>query len=374
VNRSLCDVLPSVAAALGVPGAPDRLELVPRLGGVRRVAVVLVDGLGRHLLPRLAPHAPLLAAVLAGTDGGLDELACTFPSTTPTSLVSFGTGARPGEHGVLGFTVAVPGTDRVLTHITWRDDPDPRVWQPVPTWFARMAAAGVDARAVLPAAFVGSGLTEAAYGGGRFVGVAPRADYGAAFIAELAAGPGLVFGYTSVLDTAAHVHGVDSAEWAAAATVVDALLRRLRAALPPDAVLLVTADHGGLDIGPAGRVDCTADPDLRAGVRLIAGEPRVRYVHVRPGAATDVRAAWAEVLGADVEVLLREEAIAADLFGPVREEHRERIGDVVVICRGQRAVFATDWEPPEVARLVGLHGSDTAAETAIPLVLLRPAQ
>ena len=97
--------------------------------------------------------------MLAGRVGRVDELSCTLPSTTPTSLVSLGTGVPPGEHGVLGFTVNVPGTDRVLTHIVWRDDPPPATWQPVPTLYARAAAAGIDRAVVLPALFAGSGLT-----------------------------------------------------------------------------------------------------------------------------------------------------------------------------------------------------------------------
>src|SRR3954447_1097726 len=155
---TICDVLPAAAALLGVPGAEDRLGLTARVGAARRVVVLLVDGMGHRLLPAMAAQAPLLSAVLAGTAGHLDELVCTFPSTTPTSLVSLSTGAQPGAHGVLGFTVNVPGTDRVLSHIYWRDDPDPARWQPEPTWFERLAAAGVDVRAVLPAPFVGSGL------------------------------------------------------------------------------------------------------------------------------------------------------------------------------------------------------------------------
>ncbi|HEU5266291.1 MAG TPA: hypothetical protein VFU35_06305, partial [Jatrophihabitans sp.] len=83
---SLCDVLPAAAALLGVPDARDRIGLRP--GPVRRVVVLLVDGLGYHLLPELAPDAPLLAEVVAGRAGRLEELACTLPSTTPTSLVS----------------------------------------------------------------------------------------------------------------------------------------------------------------------------------------------------------------------------------------------------------------------------------------------
>src|SRR5439155_2519781 len=165
------------------------------------------------------------------------------PSTTPTSIVSFATGAEPGEHGILGFTLNVPGTDRVLTHITWRADPPAAEWQPVPTWFERLAGAGVPTRVVLPAFFADSGLTEAAYRGARFVGVGREEDYALRLLTELKAEAGVVYGYSSALDTAAHVQGIASAAWARAAADVDALLVRLVEGLPPDAALLVLADH-----------------------------------------------------------------------------------------------------------------------------------
>ena len=373
MTGSLCDVLPAAAALLGVPGASDTLALAEAVGAdrVERVLVVLVDGMGWHLLPELAAHAPLLSSVLAGGTGRLTRLACTFPSTTPTSLVSLGTGARPGEHGVLGFTLNVPGTDRVVNHIHWRDDPPPAAWQPLPTWFQRLERAGVAAQAVLPAAFVGSGLTDAAYRGARFVPTRPDADYAAAVAAALASAPGLVYGYTADLDTAAHVFGIGSPGWHEAAARVDALLTRLVETLPADTVLLVTADHGGLNLAPDARVDLDADPRLAAGVRVVAGEPRVRYLHTEPGAAADVRAAWAGVLGDRARVHSRAEAVATGMFGPVDPRHAARIGDVVVVCTGDLAVLATAHEPPETARLIGFHGAATAAETAIPLIVRR---
>jgi hypothetical protein len=371
VPGSICDILPAAAALLHVPDAEDRLGLTARFGDVRRVVVVLVDGMGTHLLPRLAPHAPLLAEVVAGRAGALAELACTFPSTTPTSLVSLGTGAPPGQHGVLGFTVNVPGTDRVLTHIFWRDDPPPRQWQPVPTWYERTERAGVRTAVVLPAAFAGSGLTDAAYRGARFCGVQPGQDYAERLLAEIRSGTGLVYGYTSALDTAAHVFGIASPQWAEAAAGVDTLLRRLLDGLPPDTALLVTADHGGLDVASDARIDLAAEAELAAGVRVVAGEPRVRYLHTVPGAAADVLAAWRAAVGERGAVLSRDEAIAGGRFGPVTAAHAARIGDVVVICRGELAVLATDREPPQIAELVGLHGADTPAEMAIPLIGFR---
>jgi Type I phosphodiesterase / nucleotide pyrophosphatase len=368
---SICDVLPAAAALLSVSGAVDALGLTGWVGDVRRVVVVLVDGMGRHLLPELSDGAPLLASVLTGGAGRLDELTCTFPSTTPTSLVSLGTGAAPGEHGILGFTLKLPGSDQVLTHIAWRGDPPAAQWQPVPTWFERLQRAGVSARAVLPAAFIGSGLTEAAYRGAQFVAAKPDDDYAELAVDQVRAAHGLVYAYTAVLDTAAHAFGIGSPEWRAAGTYVDVLLTRLVEALPPDAALLVTADHGGLNVPRHRRIDLDADSRLSAGVRVVAGEPRVRYLHTEPGAASDVIAAWSELLSGRADVRSRDDAVAAGLFGSVRADHLARIGDVVVTCLGDTAVLATAHEPPEVAQLVGFHGAATPAEMDIPLITFR---
>jgi hypothetical protein len=141
--------------------------------------------------------------------------------------------------------------------------------------------------------------------------------------------------------------------------------------LPSDAALLVTADHGGLNVPVDARIDLDADPQLAAGVRVVAGDPRVRYLYTEPDAASDVAAAWSALADGWAEVHSRDAAVAAGLFGPVHPDHLPRIGDVVVICTGDTAVFATAHEPPEVAQLVGFHGAATPAEMAIPLITFR---
>ena len=367
---SLADVLPSALAVLGVPGAADLLGLGPRLTGVRRIAVLLVDGLGWYQLPTAAPYAPTLTG-LAATVG--TTLTSGFPSTTPTSLVTLGAGVSPGAHGVLGFKVRVPDTDRVLSHIEWTGDPEPLRWQPVPTQYERARAAGVAVTVVSRPEYGGSGLTLAANRGGDYRGASDVDALAGQMITALAAGTGptLVSGYHPDLDRHGHLSGVDSVPWRLAAAQVDRLLARLVDELPPDAALLVTADHGQLNVPQAHRFDLDTDPRLRAGVRVVAGEPRVRYLHVEPGAAADVVAAWSAVLGDAARVMERAEAVATGWFGPVPEEHLRRIGDVVVVCRGTYAVVATRSEKPIESRLVAYHGSDTAAEMTIPLLVVR---
>jgi hypothetical protein len=369
-SASLADILPGALAVLGVPGAPDPLGLTGPLDGVRRLAVLLVDGLGWHQIPLAAPHAPTLAELTAA---GGRPITTGFPSTTPTSLVSLGTGMPPGPHGVLGFRVALPGTDRVLTHTTWQDDPDPSWWQPLPTQLELARAAGVAVTVVSRPEFAGSGLTAAAYRGGTYRSAVEGQELAAGMIAALrrADGPALVYGYYPDLDRHGHLTGVDSASWRTTVAELDRLLTRLVAGLPADAALLVTADHGQLNVPDDRRFDFDGDDRLRAGVRVLAGEPRVRYLHVTPGAHDDVVSTWRSVLGDAAWVASREEAVAAGWFGPVPTTHLQRVGDVVVACHDSYAVVASRTDNPLEARLVAYHGSYTAAEMTIPLLLVR---
>jgi hypothetical protein len=363
---SLADVLPSVNALLGVPGAPDTLGLRERLDGVNRVGVLLIDGLGYHQLPVAAPYAPILASLESGS------LTAGFPSTTPVSLATLGTGATPGAHGILGFTVRRPD-GRNLVHIHWGKDPDPHEWQPLPTQFEIAAAAGVRTAAVTRPEFEGSGLTVAMNRGAPIIGATTGAEVASGLVSALGAGsaPALVYAYHPDLDREGHGHGVDSDAWRSAARGVDALLDRVVHSLPPRSALLVIADHGQLNVPLSERIDMGEIPELSAGVVGVAGEPRVRYLYAADGAIDDVVAAWRSYLGERASVLTREQAIDEGLYGPVPADHRSRIGEVVVICRGRTVVLASGWEPPSVATLVAYHGALTAAEMQIPLLIAR---
>ena len=371
-SGSLADLLPSVCAVLGVPGAVDVLGLRRHLDGISRVGVLLVDGLGAHQLPVASAYAPALTDLAAGSGGHAGTLTAGFPSTTPVSLVTVGTGTPPGAHGVLGFTTRRPD-GRVLNHIVWRDDPDPRGWQPVPTRFEAAAAAGVAVSVVHRPEYEGSGLTVAAYRGAVFAGAADGAAVADRMIDALTAatGPALVYGYHPDLDKAGHEDGVDSPSWRAAARGVDALLDRIVHRLPTGAALLVIADHGQLNVPAGARIDMADRPALREGIVGVAGEPRVRYLHVLPGALDDVLATWRAEFGASAWVLSRDEAIDGGWFGPVPADHRGRIGDVVVICLDRVVALAGGSEPPAVGRLIAYHGSVTEAEMAVPLLIAR---
>ncbi|MBM6402490.1 alkaline phosphatase family protein [Phycicoccus sonneratiae] len=366
-TASLADVLPSVCASLGVPSALGEPAWSGRLGlpVARRAVVVLVDGLGADQLARRLGHAPWLRAQAATTR----RVPAGFPSTTATSMGTFGTGSGPGEHGMLGYEVLVPGEDRVFNELSWEDGPDPERWQPGRTWFERAEAAGLEVVRTGPGFFDGSGLTRAALRGGRFAAaesLAGRVD--AALRAVRTSPRALVYLYWGEVDKLGHVHGPESFEWTTELESVDRELARLAAGLPDDTSLTVTADHGMVACPHPTRVDVAEEPTLREGVHLLGGEPRATHVYCRPGAAADVAAAWAARLGERAWVLRREEAVAAGWFGPVAPVNLARIGDVVVAAADDLAVVDSARMRPQLLALVGMHGSLTGEELDVPVV------
>jgi type I phosphodiesterase/nucleotide pyrophosphatase len=365
----LLDVLPGALAATGAPFA-DPLGLADELNGVRRVGVLLVDGFGFHQLATAAEVGPTLADIHGGHLGKVRPLRCGFPSTTPVSLVGIGTAKPPGAHGIVGFAARVPETGRVLNHIRWGDDPSPSSYQPEPTVFERAARLGIDTVVVSKPEFEGSGLTRAAYRGSLFRGASDRYELINGMVGALNDGVRLVYGYHADLDYFGHGYGVGSDEWRDAARGVDQLVTMLAARMPRDSALLVTADHGQINIGADRKFDMDTDDALGDGIDAVAGEARVRYLYTRAGATDDVLATWRQILGPAAEVRTRDEAIAAGWWGPVTPAHAARIGDVVAVCHGDYAVVRSKSEPGE-AGLVGYHGSYTPAEVDVPLIVIR---
>jgi hypothetical protein len=207
-GAALADLTPSLLAALGVHDAPNPLGLEP----LRRACVLLVDGLGWELLRQAPAEAPFLH--------GLSErgrpLSAGFPSTTAAGVAAIGTGCPPGEHGIVGYQLGVPGYDRPLNVLSWalagprpvvdlRPSLPPEQFQPRPTVSERAAAAGVAATVVAPSVQARSGLTRAVLRGAAFVAAVGHGD----LVAQVAGAlerteRALVYVYIGDLDAVGH--------------------------------------------------------------------------------------------------------------------------------------------------------------------------
>ncbi|MEW1870717.1 nucleotide pyrophosphatase/phosphodiesterase family protein [Streptomyces caelestis] len=369
---SLADLLPTLAAGMGVPGTS---AAIPELAPADRNCVFLIDGLGWEQLRAHPEEAPFMTSLLAASRGGTGRpITAGYPATTATSLASVGTGLPPGAHGLPGYTVRNPDTGELMNQLRWQPWAPPGPWQPYPTVFELAHRAGVHAAQVSSPTFANTPLTKVALSGGTFLGRLSgeeRVDTAAEQLA--AADRALVYTYYAEVDGAGHRYGLDSDTWRGQLMYVDRLVQRLAEQLPPRSALYVTADHGMIDIpfDEDHRIDFDEDWELKAGVALLGGEGRARHVYAVPGAADDVLTCWREVLGEQFWVASRDEAIEAGWFGPTVDARvYHRIGDVIAAARDDVLLIASEREPRESA-MVGNHGSMTPAEQLVPLLEVR---
>lgn len=338
------------------------------LGAVRSAVLVVIDGLGAAQLRAHAGHARRLSAAM----GKKDVASSVFPSTTAAALTSMLTGADPGEHGLVGYRVRDPESGRLVNQLSgWEEARvDPLRWQPVPTLFERGAEQGRPVFAVGLAEYAGSGFSAATLRGAAFHAERSAADRVARAVALAAENDGsLVYCYLPEVDKAGHKHGVASAEWVAALEDLDAALA---GPFPDDVGILVTADHGMVDVPRHRHLVVEENDPMQRGVAAIAGEPRMLHVYLEdPGDAALVRAAWAAGTEGAADVVGKDEAIRAGLYGPsVTDDAAARMGDLLVIARGLWALYDGAAGDPRAQDMVGQHGSLTPEELRVPWIRL----
>jgi predicted AlkP superfamily pyrophosphatase or phosphodiesterase len=354
----LSNLVPCLLGPAGTNGLPAWFPEPAR--GARQVVLLVLDGLGWDQLRERAALAPALTAM---SGGSVDAVA---PTTTATCLVSITTGLTPGEHGVVGYRMAIHG--EVLNVLRWSTPAGdarrrfvPSQVQPVRPFL------GSSVPVVGKAELATSGFTEAHLAGVRHVPWRLPSSLPVEVRQLIAAGEPFVFAYYDGIDRIAHEHGL-GAHYDAELVAVDRMVGDMATTLPADVVLLVTADHGQVEVPET----IPLAQDAVRGTRLLSGEGRFRWLHARPGAVADVLAAARAAHGDRAWVVSAEEVLDEGWLGPrLSGQVRSRLGDVAVVARD--AVSFDDPADTGAIRLICRHGSLTSAEVRVPLIGARGA-
>lgn len=358
----LTGVVPALLGHLypeGAPGGPSLPEWVPApVEGAAQIVLLVLDGLGWQQLETRHDDAPTLAS---GVGGSITSVA---PSTTASALTSLVTGCPPASHGMVGYRVA--HGNEVMNVLQW-------------------TVGGVDARMRVPAksfqprpSFPGSprpvpvitrndygptGFSAAHLGNAELHNWHTSAGLVTAVRALTGAGARFVYAYYEGIDKVAHARGLGE-YYDDEVRAVDRLVGDVLSVLPPGAVLVVTADHGQVDVGNSVEV---LGGDVMDGVSLLTGEGRFRWLHVRPGATDAVAEAAKEAFGDVAWVRTKAQIIDEGWLGGVPSaEVSARLGDVVLLPFAPTA-FLDPADTGEI-RLVARHGSLTPDEMLVPLL------
>ena len=329
----------------------------------RQILLLVLDGLGWLQLRDRTEVAPTLTDMAGG------PITTVAPSTTAAALTSISTGLPPGEHGVVGYRIAVGGSSgpphgEILNALRWstgngdaRRRHDPRLFQPCEMFGSQRPPV------VTRAQFADSGFTAAHLSDTRLFGYADRVGLVDQVLGAFAREEPFVYAYWDDIDRTAHEFGLAERyndELAACDAMVAELLHRL----PAGTAVVVTADHGQVHVGER-LIHLPAE--VTGLVDGQSGEARFRWLHSRPGAASDLLAAAHQAFDHVGWVRSVDEVVSAGWLGDrVTSTARGRLGDVAVVARDPVAFV----DPAEASpiELIGRHGSLTAAEMLVPAV------
>ncbi len=344
-------------ALMGVDRDGPAAWLPPPVAGASQIVLFVLDGLGWEQLQERAELAPNLMAM----EGG--PITSVVPTTTATALTSISTGSAPALHGVVGYRVKVAG-DRVMNVLRWRTaEGDALKRVPPRTFQPTEAFGGKGVPAVTRAEFARTGFTVAHLSGTRLVGWRMPSTLVTEVARLVDEGEDFVYAYYDGIDKVAHEWGLGP-HFDAEVIAADRLVGDIGSALPQGATLVVTSDHGQVQVGQA---VLQVDDEVMARVEYMSGEGRFRWLHARGGEASALAEEAAEAHRDSAWVHTREEIVSGGWMGaPMSPEVESRLGDVALICHADVA-FADPDDPGELS-LVSRHGSLTSAEMLVPLL------
>ncbi len=377
-DGSIVNLMASILAAYGRRSKYHQLKGLSGKGiaKYRNVVLVVLDGLGYHLLMR---HAQ--AGFLAGNLRR--KMTTVFPSTTAAAITSFVTGLAPEDHAFVGWFTYLREFGMVSTILPFVPRMgglsfgmlglDPKAFFGLPTLSERIRE---EKHLVTQDKLVGNDYAQMTVS--EDVIVHPHHSLqtfanGIERSVRSSRRRKFVYAYWPRVDSLCHRFGTADPAVSAHIAELDRAFGRLKGKLKGTRTLfLITADHGLVDTPR--RININTVPGMRDCLVLpLSGEPRAAYCFVRMGKEREFRAIWRRHLKGDVELFRTKDIIARHYFGLGKPPQRflERCGDYMLIPKDGTVISDFLYGEPE-HYFVGNHGGLSAEEMEVPLITFSP--
>lgn len=396
-QRCFSDLPALVARLLSGEGRSPLSELAaPLAERYDRVVLILIDGFGWRFYQQFA-HMPLLERI--ARDGQVLQLTAQFPSTTAAEITCIHTGQTVGQSGVYEWQYYEPLVDAVITPLLYshagtlaRDTlkptrVDPLKLYPTQTIYPALAERGCPAHIFQPRAFTPSTYSNVVLQGAQVhpCRTLPEGLVNLRALLARDASPGYYFLYHEESDGISHVYGPDADPTAAQVeTALWATERFLVRDMPHPrrTLLLLTADHGQVDVDPQTTIYLNKLPDFDRELRPLlrtsqsgkllppGGSCRDLFLYTRDGAVDEAQAWITPLVAGQAEVRKSRDMVAQGYFGPrISDVFLSRLGDLVILPYKGQSVWWYEKGKFE-QRYYGHHGGLTPDEMEIPLAIL----
>jgi hypothetical protein len=371
----LARALAGLAGAANVAGSAPERDIMDWIGPAENLVFILLDGLGMNTLRRL-PADSFLASHLQA------QIHSTCPSTTACALTAIATAGYANQHAITGWFTHLPEHDATAITLPFLDRFTHRP----------LAERGLQPRDVIglppilpqlthrplslsPAALVGTSYNQFVRGGTPGAGYHTTAEVIDQIIAHVTDtdGPTYTYAYLYEIDTLCHRVGVEHPQVISLVMGIDAELRRLAAALAGRARIVITADHGLIDVPPEHQTLLFhGDPLLDLLAVPPSGDARMPVFHLRPGRQDAFIHQFNERFADRMFLLDLNQAQRLELFGPGPPSPRAKLhfGDFVAIPHRPATLAYHPPDRPLGHLYLAVHAGLSPQEMQVPVCLV----
>jgi hypothetical protein len=359
----------------------------------QKVVLLILDGFGYNQFLRHQKENKILINISEKSD--VFVLTSIFPSQTTNALTTLNTGLTPQEHGLFEYYIYLKEIGKIVN--TLRFEPigsvnrnelvksglDPKILFNEKTIQNILKKEGVKPFTHIYAPYAYSTSGSLLFEGSIIV---PNLKSSDLFVSlrkklEKETEPAYHFVHLSNLDTIAHEYGPNSYEYSAELSVIlyllkKELIQKVDSKTAKETLLLITSDHGGINIVPENITYLNGFPDLLENLQYGSSEERILptgsardvFLHVKEEKLEETKQLLSKKVGTKAKIIETKQAINEGLFGrgEINSKFIDRAGNLLLLPYRNETVWFDHFIDFKYKPL-GQHGGLNHEEMLVPL-------
>jgi len=387
---------------LNLFGVKNRLPCLPAevtsgIDEADKIVVFVLDDFGYNQFLRCYKDNTFLNTL--ADKSKVYPLTSVFPSQTTNALTTLNTGLTPQEHGLFEYYIYLKEVDSVVNALRFKPLGSKKIDEFIERGYSpnilfrgntlqnMLKAAGVKSFTHISSSYAYTHYAKLLFADSTLVPSMKSSDLIVNLRKKLEQekGPAYFFVHLSDLDAISHEYGPKSYEYGAELAAISYLLNReliqkVGAETAKQTLLLMTSDHGGVNVVPEDTTYLNGFTDVLGNLKqgktgktiLPTGSARDVFLHVKEEKLAATKELLMEKIGGKAEVFEVKDAVDRRLFGhgEISREFIDRAGNLMIVpYRNETVCF--EHFPDMKYNPIGQHGGLNEEEMIVPLSIAK---
>jgi len=363
----------------------------------KKIILLLIDGYGYNQWLKYHKKCRFFKEI--SQNGAVSPITTVFPSTTAATLTTINTGLTPQEHALPEWHIYFKEIDMIINTLPFTPlgekgqdrllevGVNPAILYNGNTIYQTLKDESVKAYTFIKASYAHSCYSKIVHKGSTII---PFITYSDMFtklrkLIEEEKKSAYFYVYLDNLDAIGHLYGPHTMEYLAelsalSYSIITELLEKIDRKEAKQTLLLVTSDHGQVDISPEDTIYLNKFQRLTHAFKrsrkgrpiLPTGSARDVFLHIKPAKLEETHNLLSKKLEGKAKVMKTNEATEIGLFGIGKPKKRffERVGDLLILPYNNHTVWYEHVKGKKIYFL-GYHGGLNQDEMFVPFAVAK---